>query len=129
MDGKILLFDAVNETMAYITREKPGMFIPFKGNFPLVRPGQEELFRQGTENKMYLEECEPWIQNVLIKAKRMVDIDRGFHDYLKENNILKTYSNMNSKQKAGEIVRFLRANCLSVESLTIKSGEYNDGEF
>ena len=120
MDKKIILFDVLNDTMSIVMEEEPGRLIPFKGDFPLVEPWQEELFRKGTDGKMYLEECEPWIQDILIKAQRIHDIEDGFCEYLKSNNIFQIYNKMDAKRKVFEISRFLKASSLDVTSLTIK---------
>ena len=122
MDKKIILFDVLNDTMAIIKEKQPGNLIPFKGDLPLLEPWQEDLFHKGTsgEDKMYLQDCEPWIQDILIKAQRIRDIEDGFREYLTTNGILKSYFNMSAKKKAYEISRFLSISSLDVSCLTIK---------
>lgn len=120
MEGKIILFEVVNNTMTIIKAKKPSRYLPFRGSFPLVQPWQEDLFREGTNGKMYLEECEPWIQSALIKAQRIKDIENSFREYLSNNNLEREYWKMDGKQKAAEITRFLGANSLDVNSLIIE---------
>ena len=122
MNKRIILFDVLNDTMAIIKEKQPGNLIPFKGDLPLLEPWQEDLFRKGTsgEDKMYLQDCEPWIQDILIKAQRIRDIEDGFREYLITNGILESYFNMNIKKKADEISRFLSISSLDVSCLTIK---------
>lgn len=122
MNKRIILFDVLNDTMAIIKEKQPGNLIPFKGDLPLLEPWQEDLFRKGTsgEDKMYLQDCEPWIQDILIKAQRIRDIEDGFREYLITNSILESYFNMNIKKKAEEISRFLSISSLDVSCLTIK---------
>ena len=128
MEGKIILFDVLNDTMCVIKEKRPSKLLPFKGAFPLIEPWQEDLFRDGCNGKTYLEECEPWIQQALIKAQRIVDIERSFREYLSNNGITtEAYFKMDGKQKAAEITRFLGANSLTVESLVIKGKNVPNG--
>ena len=119
MEGKINLFDVLNSTMTYVSAKKPSGLLPFRGQFPLLQPWQEDAFRKGTNGKHYLEECEPWIQSILIKAQHIADVERGFEKYLYENGINQEYMKMNGKAKAAEITRFLSANSLTVDDLII----------
>ena len=127
MDKKIILFDVLNDTMSIISEKQPGNLIPFKGDFPLLEPWQENLFRKGTsgEDKMYLQYCEPWIQDILIKDQSIRDIVDDFREYITTNGILETYFKMSVKKKADEISRFLSISSLDVSCLTIKK----NGEF
>ena len=127
MEGKIILFDVLNDTMSVIKEKTPSRLLPFKGDFPLVQPWQEELFRKGCSGKMYLEECEPWIQQALIKAQRIRDIEDGFREYLNNNGLTQRYMEMDGKQKANEIARFLAANSLTTDSLVIKGKNIPNG--
>lgn len=121
---RILLFDALNSTMKIIKAKRPSQLLPFKGNFPLINPGQEPLFNAGCEGKTYLDECEPWIQQALIKAQRIADIEKGFFEYLKRNNLDVSYYKMNGKEKAAEIKRFFNTTILDVTDLEIKDSSY-----
>ena len=121
---RILLFDVLNSTMKIIKAKRPSQLLPFKGNFPLINPGQEPLFNAGCEGKTYLDECEPWIQQALIKAQRIADIEKGFFEYLKRNNLDVSYYKMNGKEKAAEIKRFFNTIILDVTDLEIKDSSY-----
>lgn len=123
---RILLFDVLNSTMKIIKVKRPSRLLPFKGDFPLINPGQEPLFNAGCEGKTYLDECEPWIQQVLIKAQRIADIESGFFEYLKRNNLDVSYYKMNGKEKANEIKRFFNTTILDIEDLKIKDGTYGE---
>lgn len=124
MENRILLFDVQNSTMRIIKAKRPSQLLPFKGNFPIVNPGQEDLFDAGCEGKTYLDECEPWIQQAFIKAQRIADIEKGFFEYLKRNGLDKKYYRMNGKDKAAEIKRFFDSTILDVEDLVIKDSTY-----
>ena len=124
MKNRILLFDVLNSTMNVIKEKHPGTFLPFKGDFPLLNPGKEQLFNIGCEGKMYLDECDDWIQQILIKAQRIVDIDTAFFEFLKEDGLDKTYAKLSKKDKISEIKRFLDSTILEPGDLIIKEGEY-----
>lgn len=124
MENRVLLFDVLNSTMNIIKAKRPSRFLPFRGNFPIINPGQEALFNAGCEGKTYLDECEPWIQQALIKAQRIADIENGFYSYLKSNNLDVSYHKMSGKEKADEIKRFFNTTILDVEDLIIKDSEY-----
>lgn len=124
MENRVLLFDVLNSTMNVITAKQPGVFLPFKGEFPLLNPGQEQLFNIGCEGKTYADECDDWIQQILIKAQRIVDIDNAFFEFLKENGLDMVYAKMSRKDKISEIKRFLDSTILDPSDLIIKDGEY-----
>lgn len=127
MEGKIILFDVLNATMSIIKEKHPSPLLPFRGALPLIEPWQEDLFREGTADKRYLEECEPWIQQALIKAQRIRDIEDGFREYLYINGLSQRYMEMDGKQKANEIARFLAANSLTTDALIIKGKNIPNG--
>ena len=122
--NKILLFDVLNSTMTIIKAKHPSQLLPFKGKFPLVNPGQETMFDAGCDGKTYLEECPDWIQQILIKAQRIKDIEEGFFKYLKNNGLDKKYYNMSGKEKAFEIKRFFDSTSLDINDLIIDDGYY-----
>lgn len=124
MKNRILLFDVLNSTMNVVREKQPGRFLPFKGDFPLLNPGKEQLFNIGCEGKMYLDECDDWIQQILIKAQRIVDIDEGFFEFLKENGLDKVYFKMSNKDKISEIKKFFNSTILDPSDLIIKDSEY-----
>jgi len=123
MEGKINLFDVLNNTMTYIRAKNPSNLLPFKGDLPIIKPWQEDLFREGTNGKHWLEECDDWIQRVLIKAQRIADIDNGFREYLYNNGIHHEYFKMNGEKKVVEIKRFLDSNSLTIDDLIITNDD------
>lgn len=129
MEGKrIVLFEVLNNTMNVVMSKKPSNILPFKGDLPLVEPWQEDLFREGTVGRTYLDECEPWIQIALISGQRIVDIENSFREYLNQNGIVAEYFSMDGKKKAAEILRFLNANSLTVDDLVIQTkSRYGNG--
>lgn len=126
MAYKVFLWDVLNSTMFVIHEKNPSKYLPFKGNLPLVNPGQEMLFRIGCENKTYLEECDDWIQQVFIKAQRIVDIERAFVEFLKDNNLHANYFKMSDEEKADVIQRFFDTGMFDEYDLVIRDSEYGN---
>lgn len=109
----------VSKAWKYITEFTPSAIIPFKGNFPLLPPYKIDDFSKGIEH-IYLDECEDWIQDLVVKGVRMQSIEEGFREYLDSNGITDKFNEMKSADKATELVRFLDAHSLTFKSLEIK---------
>ena len=106
--------------MLTVSAEKPSKYIPFKGDFPLLSPALEKEYFKEVTTHTYLDEVEPWVQNIIGHAERIVTIEEGFKDYLEDNHVLNSYNQMTNADKADWLVRFLNANCLTLECLKVK---------
>jgi hypothetical protein len=121
MKGKISLWDIMNKTQFIVQEKTPSRFLPFKGNFPLVTPGKQILFFNGTDGKKWLEECDDWIQQILLKANRIADIENSFINYL-DNKKIKygDYLRMSGKEKEKVIKDYFCTTIIDAEDLIIK---------
>ncbi|MBR6192062.1 MAG: hypothetical protein IKQ68_07905 [Prevotella sp.] len=121
---RVFLWDALSNNVD-LTAKQPGIYLPFVGDLPLIKnPGQENLFRMGCEGKTYLDECDNWIQQILIKAQRISAIDNGFRDFLIQKGILEKYVKMSSDEKVAEMQRFFDSTIIDKEDLIIKNSVY-----
>lgn len=116
---KIFTWDYANEAMPYISTIKPSEYIPFKGKLPLLQPWQEELYSEQINKHKYFDDLETWVKDIILKAKKIRAIDKGFQEYLEMNGLLTTFFSLDNSQKATELVRFFNANCISFEVLKI----------
>ena len=125
MDNKrVFLWDVLNHDFD-LRAKQPGKYLPFIGDLPLIKTAaEEELFRVGCEGKTYLDECDNWIQQIIIKMQRIRAIDNGFRDFLEMNGILKKYVKMSSDEKVVEIQRFVDSTIIDKEDLIIKDSTY-----
>lgn len=124
MENRILLLDVISETMAYIDKKHPSTLLPFRGNFPILNPAQMDLLNIECEGKTYMDEIADWAQKALIKAQRIVDIEKGFREYLNNNGLATEYCKMSGSKKAEEIKRFFNSTSLNLEDLIIKDSVY-----
>ena len=116
---KIFTWDYANEAMPYISTTKPSEYVPFKGKLPLLQPWQEELYSEQINKHKYFDDLDTWVKDIILKAKKIRAIDKGFQEYLEMNGFLKTFFSLDNSQKATELIRFFNANCISYESLSI----------
>lgn len=119
IEQKIFTWDYVNEAMPYISTTKPSEYVPFKGKLPLLKPWQEELYNEQINKHKYFDDLETWVKDIILKAKEIRAIDKGFQEYLEMNGLLKTFFSLDNSQKATELIRFFNANCISFKVLKI----------
>lgn len=120
MRRKITTFEMMNEVMCYISRDKSSFIVPFKGNFPILKFWQEELYQKECFKHEFYEDLPDWIKDVMNKAEQVKIIDEGFRRYLRDNKIFDDFFTMTDEQKAAELERFMNANSIDVGHLIIK---------
>jgi hypothetical protein len=113
------VFNIANEVIAIVEEKKPGLYVPFRGNFPLLKPYNKEEFWQIVSSEKKIDEVPEWVQDILFKALNVKRIDDGFRDFLKMNGIFNEWLNMSSSDKSTELMRFLNANSMTLEYLDI----------
>lgn len=119
MDKNTTVFDAANRVLGTVVAEKPSPFIPFKGKFPLLEPCLEEEYQKEVTTSKLLSEAPIWVQDIILKATKIQNIEDSFVEYLKMNGIFHDWKTMKSTDKATELIRFLNANSMSLEYLNI----------
>ena len=117
---KKLLSIQGGKALQYIFLDKPSVYVPFVGDFPLAQKYQRDLiFKRITENK-YLDEIpEEWIKEIIVKGETIYDIEMAFMDYLREVNKLKGFSKLKNSEKADLLVNFMDKNCITMEYLKL----------
>lgn len=104
----------------FIFKDKPSMYIPFKGDFPLAQNYQTELIYQRIHEHKHLDEIpEEWIRDLIVKGEKMYDIEEGFVNYLEDIGKKDSFKNLKNAEKADLLMKFLDDNCISIESLNI----------
>lgn len=116
---EVRVFDVANEVLGIVEQKQPSAFIPFKGDFPLLKPCLEEDYGKEVASSKLLTEVPEWVQDIINKALKIKRMEDGFIEYLKFNGIFNEFGNMKNSEKATELVRFLNANCMSLEHLQI----------
>lgn len=116
---KIKVFDLANEVLGIVGEAKPSTFIPFKGKFPLLSPALREEYYKEVSTSKDMDEVPVWVQDIINKALKIKRIEDGFKEYLRFNGIFDEFKKMDSGKKATELVRFLNANCMTLEYLQI----------
>lgn len=116
---KVKVFDIANKVMNVVTQKVPSRLIPFRGNFPLLQPWQEDEYNKAVTSGKNLDEVPDWVQDILLKADNIRRMDEGFEKYLRDNGIYDAWFSYSSSDKATELYRFLNANCMTLEYLQI----------
>lgn len=117
---KKLLSIQGGKALQYIFLEKPSVYVPFVGNFPLAHEYQRDLiFKRITENEHLDEIPEEWIKEIIVKGETIYDIEMAFMDYLREVNKLKEFAKLKNSEKADLLVNFMDKNCITMEYLKL----------
>lgn len=119
MAKKIRVFDIANEVLGVISLDKPSVLIPFKGHFPLLSIALSEEYYKYVSTSKTLDEVPVWVQDIINKGLKIKRMEDGFKEYLRFNGIFDEFQKMDNSKKATELVRFLNANCMSLEYLNI----------
>lgn len=117
--NKVRVFDVANEVLGIVSQKTPSPFIPFKGSFPLLNPALEDEYGKEITSGKNLDEVPLWVQDIINKALKIKRMDDGFVEYLKFNGIFNEFTKLSNSDKATELMRFLNANSISIESLNI----------
>lgn len=118
MKVKTLSSDIGGKALPYIFEEKPSLFVPFKGNFPLAKEYQREVITNAICGTHYFEEIEQeWIKQIIKKGAEIYDIDQSFKTFL--GNRTKTFNSLPASEKADILAEFMDKNCLDMGALRI----------
>lgn len=117
--SKKLLSHQAGKATQYIFSKKPSVYVPFKGEFPVVEEWRERDFYDQATSHAYLDECPEWMQKAVIRGEQMYDIDTGFREYLKEEGVYDKFLKMSASEKSDYLVKFLDKNCLGIDRLKI----------
>ena len=118
--GKVVLSKIAGLVQPYIRESKPSEFVPFKGQFPLLEPYRYEDYSKEIESHQWLEDCEEWVQDIILKGEQIATIEKGFIEFLKENNTYASFIEMKSSEKADELIRYMNAHSLELNSIRIQ---------
>lgn len=116
---EVKVFDIANKVMTIVSKKTPSRYIPFRGNFPLLQPWQEDAYGEEITSEKNLSEVPEWVQDIILKADKIRRMDEGFEEYLRTNGIFHNWFSLSSSEKATELYRFLDSNCMTLEYLNI----------
>ncbi len=117
--GKVVLSKIAGLVQPYIRLSKPSEFIPFKGQFPLLEPYKYDDYLKEITSHQWLEDCEEWVQDIILKGERIAVMEDEFVQFLKENNTYVNFVQMKSSEKADELIRYMNAHSLELSSIRI----------
>lgn len=119
-DKKILLSIQGGRSSVYCGKRVPSEYIPFKGKFPIVEDYRlNELYKQIRDHR-FLDECDEWVQDAIIKADRIFLMEKYFIEYLEKEGKLDTFHDLSNSEKATLLVRYMDSECLGWDSLRIE---------
>lgn len=105
----------------YVCKKKPSEFIPFKGNFPLIRPYQMEDYMNEVSSKMWIEDMSPEFQKATMDGNRIALFEEGFKNYLNSYNITTDmFLKMSNSDKSDKLISWLEHDGIDFSQLTIK---------
>lgn len=111
---------AAAQVQPYITEKIPSKLIPFKGNFPLLPVYKEKEYYEITDKTPHVSESPQWVQDILLRGQTIFDMEKRFENYLRDNNIsLDDFKKKSSADKSTDLMRFMNANCIGLESLNL----------
>ncbi len=100
----------------FIFSEKPNQWLPFKGDFPIVKDWQREKWLEEFYTHMYLDECSDWFQETMAKGMQMESISYAFRYYLEDVGI-EDFDSLTEKEKADYLEKFLDSHCMTTNAL------------
>lgn len=103
----------------YVNLKTPSEYVPFKGNFPLVKTYQMDEYLLDIRSNEKLNTCKDWVKDVILQGQQIYLIENGFIQYLKDDNIFDTFDKMKSNEKADILIKFMNKNNLGLERLQI----------
>ena len=118
MTGKTLASIIGGKAISYIFSERPSLFVPFEGKFPLAKDYQREAIMNEVCGTHYFEDIEEeWIKDLIKKGAQIYDIDQGFKAFLGDRK--KTYNALPESERAELLAEFMDKNCLDIGALRI----------
>ena len=119
MEKKILSVQG-GKALQYIFLEKPSVYVPFQGTFPLAQNYQKDIILKRIQENQHLDDIpEEWIRDIIVKGEKMYDIEVTFCDYLTQKGNRKEFSKLKNAEKADLLNEFMSENCISVQFLKI----------
>lgn len=104
-----------------VSLKKPSRLIPFRGNFPLIQPYQEQEYLEAIQSTENLEDLSEEFQEVTEKGNRIVLLEEGFQRYLSDLNITpERFLKMSNSEKSDKLLSWLNHDCIDFSQLTIK---------
>lgn len=120
MAEKTILSIIGGKATRYIFNDKPSMYIPFKGNFPLAKEYQKEYIIDIIHGTHYFEDIEEeWVKEIIKKGAQIYDIETSFTTYLEKRNIRNEFLKLPASEKADILAEFMDAECLDMGALRI----------
>lgn len=104
-----------------VALKKPSKLIPFKGNFPLIEPYQEQEYYEAIQSTERMEDLSKEFQEITEKGNRIVVLENGFKEYLSGFNISpEDFLKLSNSEKSDKLISWLNHDCIDFSQLTIK---------
>jgi len=121
-DNREMLVSVVGgRAIRYVTLKKPSHLIPFKGDFPLVEPYQEEDYLKAIQDTHLLTDLSDEFQLITMKGSRIALLEQGFIKYLNDSGIsVEDFLKLSNLKKSDYLVKWMDEDCIDYSQLTIK---------
>lgn len=116
---KTILSKIATTVSHYVFEDKPSMYLPLNGKFPIVENYEIKKWWKEVESTFYLEDTSDWFQETVSKAIKIHEVEMGFIDFLKDCNKFDTFLKLKSSEKADLLNDFLNKNCMTFNCLNI----------
>lgn len=121
MERELLLSVIGGRAIKFVTRQKPSALIPFRGEFPLLQPYQQEKYFEAIQNNEKLEDISEEFQRITEKGNRIALFEEGFSNFLSDKGIsVETFKSLKNTEKSDNLLEWLNKDCIDFSQLTIK---------
>jgi len=110
---------AAGTIVGYIFAERPSVYVPFKGDFPVLPKWRLEEYNENLDKCKHIEDCPEWMQMAIVKGERLRSIDEGFQAWLKKNGKFNDFLKLDKGEKATLLVKYFDDSCLGLDALQI----------
>lgn len=105
----------------YVALKTPSNIIPFKGDFPLLKPIYEDEYREAIRNTMYVEDLSEEFQKIVSKGNRIALMEEGFKEFLRDNGIsTDNFLKLKNSEKSDLLINWMNKDCIDFTQLNIK---------
>lgn len=100
--------------------EKPSIYIPFKGDFPMVKNFDQKEVIELLQTTRLVKDLPEDVQNKVMRASQMALMEKEFREDLKRAGVNEeNWKSLDNADKANLLVDWLERNNLSMESLKV----------
>ena len=100
--------------------EKPSIYIPFKGDFPMVKNFDQKRVIELLQTTRLVKDLPEDVQKKVIRASQMTIMEKEFREDLQNAGVSEdNWRNLDNADKANLLVEWMERNNLSMETLKV----------